>query len=113
MNSKWVTVILGVALILAPFVTGYNNSSTATWISVIFGAAVVVLGYLKKHTATAVVGVLIFVAPSVLEFNGVPNALWSCLLLGGVVALLEWYRAIVQYERMGPGSVPRNHLHEY
>ncbi len=97
MDKKWITILLGMALILAPSVTGYIDNPTAFWTSVILGSVVAVLGYLKKHGAAAVVGIIILMAPWVLGFHTDASALWSCLVVGGTVGPWSEYRAIAEH----------------
>ncbi len=97
MDRKWITILLGMALILAPFVTGYIDNTAAFLTSVILGAAVAVFGYLRKHGAAAVVGVIILMAPWVLGFHTDSSALWSCLVVGGTVGPWSEYRALAEH----------------
>lgn len=101
---KWVTSILGVALILAPFVFGYSGTPWALWTSLILGVVVAVLGYKHSYKAAAIVGLVVFLAPWVLGFSGIPGAAWCCWLLGGAVALLAGYRGFVSKENVQAGS---------
>jgi hypothetical protein len=91
-SMNWVTVIAGVILFFAPFLAGYSGNPTGLWTSLIMGAVIVVLGYMKNYKWAAIIGLLTFIAPWVLGFSGIGAALWSCLLLGGVVAILDGYR---------------------
>jgi hypothetical protein len=89
---NWITVIAGVILCLAPFVTGYSGTPSALWTSLIMGVVIAVLGFVKSYKLAAVAGVVTFIAPWIFGFNGIGAALWSCLVLGGVVVILDGYR---------------------
>jgi hypothetical protein len=107
-TMNWVTIVLGVALFLAPFVFGYSGTPWALWTSLILGTVVAILGYKQTYKAAAIVGLVVFVAPWILGFSGVPGALWSYLLLGGAVALLAGYRGFISEKETQAGSV-RHH----
>lgn len=42
-NASWINVILGVWLIVAPWVVGFSNVMGATWTSVITGIVVAII----------------------------------------------------------------------
>ncbi len=43
----WIIGILGLALILAPFVLGYSDNSTALCTNIVLGAAIAILAGIK------------------------------------------------------------------
>lgn len=90
---KWVTVILSVALFLAPFVLGYSDNSTALWTSLILGVVLGVLGYVQQHKPGAVVAVVTVLTPFILGFSDDSAALWPVLIIGIAYALLAGYQA--------------------
>ncbi len=104
-TMKWITVILGVALFLAPFVLGYSDNSRALWTSLIMGAVIAVLGYAVQFKVAAVIGVLTFVAPWIIGFDGNDNALWSCLVVGAATVLLTGYQGFFAQSNAETGSV--------
>ena len=109
--TKWVTIISGALLFLAPFVFGYSGTPVALWTSVIMGVLMVVLGFLGSvlsYKWAAGAGVVTFVAPLVLGFSGISTALWSCLILGGLVILLAGYYGFFSAEAKS-GRVQERH----
>ncbi len=44
--ANWITVILGIWLIVAPFILRYTTNPVAMWTSIITGAIVAILAYL-------------------------------------------------------------------
>ena len=102
---NWVTTILGVALVLAPFVFGYSGTPWALWTSLILGVVVAVLGYMRSYKAAAIIGLVVFVAPWITGFSGVSGAAWCCWLLGGATALLAGYRGFISEEKTQAGGV--------
>ncbi len=96
----WLTSILGLALILAPFALGYNTNPTAMWSSIILGAIVALASGYKAITADrhvwedvvdVVVGVVAIAIPFALGFNVITAALWTFVVLGVLTILLSGY----------------------
>jgi general stress protein CsbA len=87
----WITGILGLALILAPFVFGFSANTSAMWSSIVLGAVITLASIVEGWTRDDrnweywVVAIL---APFVLGFSSVSGALWTAIILGAVVALL-------------------------
>ena len=102
---NWVTIVLGVLLFLAPFVTGYNGTPWALWTSLILGAGIAFLGYKKSYKAAAIVGLIVFLAPWIFGFGAVAGAALSCRLLGGAVVLLAGYKGFFGRESPEAGRV--------
>ena len=92
---KWTTIVLGVALLLAPFLFGYSNISGALWISLINGAIIAIAGFAQSYKITAIAGLVTFVSPWIFGFSGNAGALWSCLILGGAVAIITGYKSFI------------------
>jgi len=98
----WITGILGILLIIAPFLLGYRSDSPAMWSNLILGAIVVLVSAIKglfpdetrwEYWVAGIMGVLAIIAPFVLRFSTVATALWATLVLGVVVAVLAVYEA--------------------
>jgi uncharacterized membrane protein HdeD (DUF308 family) len=93
----WITGILGLALILAPFVFGFSANTSAMWSSIVLGAVItlasIVEGWTRddrnwEYWVVGLAGILAILAPFVLGFSSVSGALWTAIILGAVVALL-------------------------
>lgn len=89
---KWVTIILGICLILAPFIFGYSGTPGALWTCLVMGAVIIVMGFLEAYKWAAGGGLVTMVAPWILGFSGIGAALWCSLILGGLVLILAGYR---------------------
>ncbi len=98
----WITGILGLLLILAPFVLGYSADPTALWSDVVLGAIVVLASAIKgffpdgtrwEYWVAGLMGLLAIIAPFVLHFTVVATALWASIILGIVLAVLAGYKA--------------------
>jgi len=108
-EMKWVTVILGVVLFLAPFVLGYSDDSGALWTSLVLAVVIAILGYVEQYKVVALVGVITFLAPWVIGFDGESGALWSCLLLGGATAVLNGYVGFTYEKDLTTGTLEHRH----
>ena len=92
----WITGILGLALMIAPFVVGYSNNIIAVWTSLLIGAAVAVVSgveALRKETerweyiAAVILGIAGILAPFVLNYTSHTQALWSSIMIGALITI--------------------------
>jgi CDP-diglyceride synthetase len=99
----WIIGILGVALVLSPFIFGYSDNTNALWSSIILGGAIVLLALLEgvlhddsnwEYWLAGIVGVLAVLAPFVMNFSAVSAALWVSIVLGVIVALLAVFEVL-------------------
>jgi len=116
----WTIGILGLALIVAPFVLGYSGDTNALWTSIILGAVVaLVAGYkaLTKDVAkwedwvAGIAGLLAVIAPFVL-FSAQTTAVWTSVILGLVVAILAGYQVFFVKPKPAPSEMHEMHEHE-
>lgn len=96
----WMTGILGLLLIAAPFALGYSTDPTALWTSVVLGAVMVVVSGYKawvqdrttwEYWVAGIAGLLAVLAPFILGFTTLVLAMWTSIVLGAVVAILAGY----------------------
>ncbi len=100
----WITGLLGLILIVVPFVLNYTADATALWADIILGALVLIVSAYKAIThdkvkweywAVGILGILGIIAPFVLGFSVLATALWATLILGLIVAVLSGYEVFV------------------
>jgi len=106
---KWVNVISGVVLFLAPFVFGYSGTPAALWAGLIMGIVIAVLGFMNAHKWLTAAGMLTILAPFILGFSGVGAALWICLIFGILITLIDGYRGFFSGEAKSSGSPQQGH----
>lgn len=106
---KWVNVISGVVLFLAPFVFGYSGTPAALWTGLIMGLVVFILSFTDAYKWLTAAGVLTILAPFVLGFSGVGAALWICLIFGILITLMDGYRGFFSEEAKSSGSPQQGH----
>lgn len=102
---SWVNFVLGLWLIVAPFVLLYRGISAALWDNVVVGIIIAALALwraLVKESAAmtvtswvvALLGLWTVIAPFVLRYAGNANAMWNGVIVGIVIAILATYRAL-------------------
>lgn len=47
MSKKWVTLIIGLWVMVSPWVLGFSEIELAKWSNVIFGLALVIIGVIQ------------------------------------------------------------------
>lgn len=96
-----VTSLVGLALVIAPFILGYSLQPTPLWTSLILGAMITLASGYKTLTedranwegwVAGIAGIVAILAPFVLGFSAVSAALWTNIILGGIVAVLAGYQ---------------------
>lgn len=97
----WVNMVLGLALIAAPFALGYSDTSTALWSSIILGAIIALASGYKaiakdkahwEEWVDLVAGIVAVLIPFALGFSALTAALWASIILGIIVAALAGYQ---------------------
>lgn len=96
----WITGILGLLFISAPYLLGYQANQLALWTSLLLGGAIVIFSYLERrdkdksqweYVASEIAGLAAIVAPFALGFSNHPTAMLTSvsagLLLTAIVAL--------------------------
>jgi len=92
----WITGILGLAFVLAPYVLGYSNITAALWTSILIGGATIVVSWIEgaqrdreqwEYWTAAVLGVVAIVAPFIFGFGEQAAATWTSVVVGGLIAL--------------------------
>jgi hypothetical protein len=94
-DMYWVTGILGLALVLAPFVFGYADNTAATWTSLILGGGTIIISFFEKlannhdrweYWVAMAAGVVAVIAPFVLGFGGWTVAMVATVAVGILLA---------------------------
>jgi bacteriorhodopsin len=97
----WVTGIIGVLLVIAPFVLGFTANPAALWTSVILGAAVVIVSLIKglvndtaqwEYWLVGLFGLAAIVAPFVLGFSNNTRSEWTSIILGALAIIFSAYQ---------------------
>ena len=108
----WITGLLGILLIIAPFVLGFSADTMALWSCVVLGAIALIVSIIKaavhslsnwEYWVTGIMGVLAIIAPFVLAFSTVSAALWSSVILGILLLVLSAYELFAAAPRQVAG----------
>ena len=89
-GSSWVNIVLGIWLIISPFILGVHSSG-ALWSNVVAGALVGILSLLRwsMHQPgwswlNLILGIWLVISPFVFFLSGA--AMWNNVILGIIVA---------------------------
>ncbi|AEV16664.1 MAG: SPW repeat protein [Thermus sp.] len=93
--QDWVNLVLGVWLILSPWLLGFSGTAAAMWNAVILGVAVGLMALLHlrggpmwEEWLNVLLGVWLILSPWLLGFSGLTNATWNAILVGILVGAL-------------------------
>ena len=102
-EAQWasgITFLLGVWLVIAPWVLGYSGQDNAVWNQVGVGAAIAIVALARVNApdpwaplswVNVVLGGWLIVAPFVLEYNATSNTdpiYWNDIIVGAAILLL-------------------------
>ena len=102
----WITGVIGLVSILAPFVFGYNDNNTALWTNVIIGVALVAASAWEGFVAhdrdnleywlIGLVGIGAIAAPFVFGFSDLTEAFWTSVGAGVLAVLAAGTRLLTK-----------------
>jgi SPW repeat len=95
-GAGWANTLLGIWVVLSPFVLGYGRSHAAMWSNVAVGLVIILLSLASQSGHETLVqavivplGVWLFISAFVLRFSSVPlfwnNVVMSFLIIAGVL----------------------------
>lgn len=99
----WLTGLLGLAAILAPYAFGYQNEAVAFWATIGAGAALMGLAILEglerdrdelEYWVAGVVGIGAITAPFLPNFHATTTALWTVVGIGILALITAGYRIL-------------------
>ncbi|MFC5381666.1 SPW repeat protein [Aquipuribacter nitratireducens] len=114
-----INVLLGIWLVIAPWVIGYGDQTNAVWNHTVIGIAVAVLALVRvaaPHTAAAlswvnvVLGAWLIVSPFVLVYeDGGPTVgiYWNDILVGAAIMAMGIISALATHSRDDDGHRDR------
>lgn len=97
----WITGVVGLFMILAPFLFQYSTNTGALWTSLLAGGVVAIASYVEamqhdkadwEYWIAGIVGIFAIVAPFLFGFTAHAAATWTSVLAGGVIAFLAGSR---------------------
>jgi hypothetical protein len=98
-----INIILGIWLIIAPFVLGYNRLDVAVWNDIILGVIVAIVALIRTFGAgqtsaswiNVLAGIWLIIAPFVLNYGNHPTPRYNDIILGILVIIFAWSGASV------------------
>ena len=107
---SWTNGILGLLLLIAPFIFGYSGLRAAFWDSMVFGILIAAFSFWKAFNVeisgvSSIVSVLriwMIFAPYLLGYAVIRSAFWMNLILGLAVAVPAGYQAMQISRRLVP-----------
>ena len=119
-EAKWasgINVLLGLWLIIAPWVLGYSGQDNAVWNQVVVGAAIALIALARIAARESwapvswvniILGGWLIVAPFVLAYNETGNRMniyWNDILVGAAVLILALVSTAGTARRRTPTGV--------
>lgn len=103
----WLIGLLGVVLILAPFVLNYRDDANAQWSHVILGVVILVAAVIEaldrstsnwEYWVAGVAGVVAVAAPFLFNFRASEQSteMWTSIIVGGITFLLAGYEVLLR-----------------
>lgn len=92
-GSNWVNVLLGVWIVISPFVLGFSNMRAIMWNNIATGGAIFLLamggsaGRGAPSMLNVLLGIWLLISPFVLKASR-PVAVWNNVILGIIVAIV-------------------------
>ncbi|WP_243030420.1 SPW repeat protein [Thermus altitudinis] len=93
--QDWANLVLGVWLILSPWLLGFSGTPAAMWNAVLVGVVVGLMalmhlrgGPMWEEWVSVVLGVWLILSPWILGFSGMGNAMWNAVIVGLLVGAL-------------------------
>ena len=99
-GAPWLNVLLGIWVIISPFVLAFGPSSAAIWNNVATGGAVAILALISTSMprqpgwswTNMLLGIWLLVSPFALGLAGA-TMLWNNVILGIIIAVVGWANA--------------------
>jgi hypothetical protein len=94
--QDWISVALGVWLVVSPWALGFSDNGAATWNALFFGLGIVALEFADVYfpdpwpeRVSVFIGLWVAISPMVLGFTDVTAAMVSTVITGVLVVVLS------------------------
>ena len=98
--------VLGIWLIISPFILGFAGNSVAEWNDIASGVAVALLALGGASWVNVFMGIWLIISPFVLGFAGEPTLLWNNVILGALVGTVAALVGSLRGSDAGLGGPP-------
>ncbi|MDZ4225747.1 MAG: SPW repeat protein [Candidatus Andersenbacteria bacterium] len=103
-TASGLDALVGLWLVLSPFILGYSLLTGALWNAIIVGVLVILLagmralgeGYRSAWPSwvNLVLGLWMIVAPFIIGYAGVMAVLWNSIIVGALIVILAAWSAL-------------------
>jgi hypothetical protein len=114
LTAQWkdvVNLVLGVWLVISPWVFGFAAEQAPTWNVWIIGAVIAIAALAAlvafnrwEEWVNAVLGAWLILSPFILGFGGLMNATWNQIVVGAIVGILAIWSAVTTPETASPAT---------
>ncbi|GEM90158.1 SPW repeat protein [Oceanithermus desulfurans] len=101
--QDWVNLVLGLWLVVSPWILAFSQNTAALWNALIVGAIFVVLSLLAladakpwEEWSELVVALWLLVSPWVLGYSALSAAMWNAVIVAVIVGVLAYTAASQQ-----------------
>ena len=105
----WINLILGLLLVISPWLFGFVATTSAMWNAVILGVIIAALSILAisayarwEEWVNALAGLWVIFSPWFLGFSGVASAAWTHFIVGIVVVVIAAIEMWLMNAQMPP-----------
>ena len=99
-GAAWLNVLLGIWVVISPFVLAFGPSPVAVWNNVASGGAVAILALLSSSMprqpgwswTNVILGIWLIISPFALGLMSA-TILWNNVILGIIIAIVGWGNA--------------------
>ena len=98
---SWINILLGVWVLISPYVLGFAYMHRPTWNNIITGVIIAILAIIRTSTnrqpawswMNTIAGIWLILSPFALNFvSGV--AFWNNVILGIIITIVAWGSAV-------------------
>lgn len=93
--QDWGSLVLGVWLLLSPWILGFSGTGVAMWSTFIAGVVVAVMAYMHlrggpvwEEWVSLLLGIWLVLSPWIVGFRGDSSPTWNAVILGVLVGIL-------------------------
>jgi len=99
---SWINILLGIWVILSPFVLGFSQLPRAMWNNVATGIAIGILAIIRSGMrqqpgwswVNVILGIWLIISPFAVAFMTTGVALWNNVILGIIIAIIALSEAV-------------------
>jgi hypothetical protein len=99
---SWINILLGIWVIISPFVLGFSQLPRVMWNNIATGIAVGILAIIRTGMrrqsgwswVNVILGIWLIISPLVVAFITTDTALWNNVILGIIITIIAWSESV-------------------